>query len=106
MTHGRAHQTLTFILQFAKLPYFPDAHVGVANDIRGSVGRESNSLKFARRLHTLTNHFTRFTELIPAQLFVIHPWNLDMNVNTVEQGTRDSLLIFGDHDRGASAGLE
>jgi hypothetical protein len=27
------HQTLTIILQFAKLPYLPNAHISVRNDI-------------------------------------------------------------------------
>ncbi len=32
LTHRCPHQALTFILQLAKLPYLPDAHIGVAED--------------------------------------------------------------------------
>jgi len=33
LTHRRPHQTLTFILQLAKLPDLSDAHIGIANNI-------------------------------------------------------------------------
>ena len=33
LTHRRPHQTLTFVLQLAKLPYLPDTHVGIADDV-------------------------------------------------------------------------
>ena len=29
LTHRYTHQTLTFILQLAKLPYFPDTYIAV-----------------------------------------------------------------------------
>jgi len=34
LTHCRTHQTLTFILQFAILPYLPDTHISVTNNIK------------------------------------------------------------------------
>jgi len=33
LTHRRSHQTLTLILQLAKLPYLPDMHIRVTNNI-------------------------------------------------------------------------
>ena len=33
LTHRHPRQTLTLILQLAKLPYLSDAHIGVADDV-------------------------------------------------------------------------
>jgi hypothetical protein len=33
LTHRRPHQTLTFVLQLAKLPYLPNAHIRVAYNV-------------------------------------------------------------------------
>ena len=33
LPHRRTHQTLTFVLQLAKLPYLPDAHTGIVDNL-------------------------------------------------------------------------
>jgi hypothetical protein len=33
LSHRRAYQMLTIVLQLAKLPYLSDAHIGIANDV-------------------------------------------------------------------------
>jgi len=40
LTDRHPHQTLTFVLQLAKLPYLPGAHIGVTDDVGGAVIRE------------------------------------------------------------------
>ena len=37
-----------------------------------------------------------FSEAVIAELLVIHPRDLDMNVDAVKQGTRNAFLIPGD----------
>ena len=66
LSHRRPHQTLTLILQLTKLPYLPDAHVGVGDDIRalGVESFESGLLNISGGLYTLANRFTCFTCLI------------------------------------------
>jgi len=49
LTHRGSHQTLTFILQLAKLPYLPYAHVRIAKDrMLGIKFREAFALFVAR----------------------------------------------------------
>jgi hypothetical protein len=56
LRHCGVHQTLAFILQLAKLPYLPDAHIGVTDDI-GTVIRESFLLDITSGLHTCADRF-------------------------------------------------
>jgi hypothetical protein len=55
---SRLHQALTFILQLAKLPNLPDAHIGVANNLR-AVTCKSLLLNVSRSLYARTNLFER-----------------------------------------------
>jgi len=80
LTHRREHQTLTFILQFAELPYLPDTHIGVADDVGLRIGK-ALLLNIACRLHTIANRFAGLPHSITAQLFVVHSWDFDVNVN-------------------------
>ena len=66
LSHRRPHQTLTLTLQLTRLPYLPDAHVGVGDDIRalGVESFESGLLNISGGLYTLANRFTGFTCLV------------------------------------------
>jgi hypothetical protein len=57
LSHRRPHQALTFILQLAKLPYLPDAHISIRNNVRCFVPREAGKLNVARRLDSCTDSF-------------------------------------------------
>ena len=83
LTHRRSHQTLTFVLQFAKLPYLSDAHIGIADDLRAVTG-ESLLLNISRGLYSGAYRFARLPQPIPAQLFIIHARNFDVNVNSIK----------------------
>ena len=60
----------------------------------------------ARSLHTLANGGRGFTYPVIAELFVIHPGDVDVDINSIEQGTRDSLLIFRDDSGRTWIGLD
>ncbi len=94
LRHGRPHQALTLVLQPAKLPYLPDAHIGVANDIGCSMTGEALVLNIACGLDSCLNRFGHFACSIPAQFLVIHTRHFDVNINTVKQRSGDSLFVF------------
>jgi hypothetical protein len=73
---------------------------------QGTILRESLSLSLARSLHTLANGGRGFTYPVIAELFVIHPGNVDVDINSIKQGTRDSLLIFRDNSGRTWTGLD
>lgn len=54
-------------------------------------------LDFTRSLDTSTDAFRGFPQPVSAELFVIHAWDFDVDVDPVEQGTGDSFLVFRDH---------
>jgi len=73
-------------------------------------GRETSDFKtlalyITRGLHARSDRIGRFTNSITAQFFVIHPRDFDVNVNSIEQGTGDSLLIFRRKGMRTGAGL-
>ena len=58
LTHRRSHQTLTFILQLAKLPYLPNTNIRIGKDgMSGIEFRESCTLNIARGLYARSNRF-------------------------------------------------
>ena len=59
----------------------------------------------ACRLHSDTEESRRFADSMSAQFFITHPGNFDVNVDVVQQRTRDPLLIFGYDRSRASASL-
>lgn len=59
LIHSCTHQALTLVLQPAKLPYLPDAHIRVADDI-GFAIRKPLVLNIPRGLDTPANGFTGF----------------------------------------------
>jgi hypothetical protein len=79
------HQTLTSILQFAKLPDLPDAHISVTNKI-GTVVGKSLRLYISCRAHEGANGFGCLLEPITAQFFVIDPGNFYMDINAIQDG--------------------
>ena len=86
-----SHQTLTFGLEAAKLPYLTDAHICVTNDIRcfdirGLNTRVSFCLYISSDLNTLANGLAGFAEFVAAELFVVHTRNFDVDV--------DALLVL------------
>ena len=85
-------------LQSAKLPYLPDAHVRVADNVRLRTGK-ALLLNIARRLHTLANRLAGLPHSITAQLFIIRAWDFDMDIDAVEQGTGDASLVFSNGSR-------
>ncbi len=85
------------------MPDLADTHVCVADDISG-VG-EALILNISGGLHSLADGFASFAEFIFAEFFVVHTRDFDMDVDAVEDGTRDSFLVFGDNGRGAGAGF-
>jgi hypothetical protein len=50
-------------------------------------------------LNSLANELECFSKSIVAQFFIIYAGNFDVDVNSVEQGPRDVLLIFGNDSR-------
>ena len=94
---------LTIILQPVKLPKLPDAHIHVA-DVIGRRTDEALLLNIACGLNSGSIRYRRFPHSISAQLFIIHTWDFDMNVDAVQQWTRDPLLIFCHHCRRTGAG--
>ena len=104
LSHRGADQALTFLRKFAELPYFPHAHIGFTDDIgyfviRTSSIRISLCLNISRRLHPCTDTLRWLSHPVSAQLFVIYAWHFDVNIDTVAQWTRDSLLVFGNNSR-------
>src|SRR5215212_2027000 len=53
----------------------------------------------SRAADTCTNGFRCLPYSISAQLFIIHSWHFNVNVNAIQQWTRNSFLIFGDQSR-------
>jgi hypothetical protein len=88
------------------LPYLPHTHIGIAEDgMPGINVRETGSLSVTRGSHSRTEGFTGFTDMICARLFIINSWNFDVNVNTIQQRTRNALLIFGNDSRRTPTGF-
>jgi len=56
-------------------------------------------------LPTCLNSLTRLPYPVTAQLFIIHSRHFDMNINSIQQWTRDSFLIFCHKRRGAGTGF-
>ena len=52
------------------------------------------------------NGFKHLPRSISAQLFIIHSGNFDVNIDAIQQRTRDLFLIFGHHRRHTSTRLE
>ena len=57
---------------------------------------ESLSLKLASRFDPGLNYRRCLTEAIVTQLFVIHAWHFNVNIDPVQQGTGDAFLVAGD----------
>jgi hypothetical protein len=95
LTHRRTHQTLNFILQLAKLPDLPDAHVGITKDWMPRIDiRESRALKVACGSHPFANRFAGFTQVISDQFLIIYAWHFDVNIDAIQHGTRDLFSVF------------
>lgn len=107
LAHRCPHQTLTFGLEIAKLPYLPDTHVGVAEDI--GIGRlgigKSVMLNISCGLDAFANRLAGFAEPISAEFFIVYTWDFNVNVYVVKDGTGDAFLVFGNDSRGTSAGF-
>ncbi len=92
--HRRTHQALTFIMQFAILPDLPHAHIRVTDygmqslqtlrRSRETSDSKSLALYISRGLNSLANCLGGFTQTVSAQLFVIHMWDFDVNINSIE----------------------
>ena len=63
------------------------------------------ALALAGRFDPLAHGLGRFARRAVAELLVIHPRHLDVDVDAVQQRAGDALLVLGDHGRGAGAGL-
>ena len=95
LTHRYPHQTLTFVLQLAKLPNLPDAHIRIAEDrMPGLDVQESGSLNIACCLDGFANGLGRFSQAITAQLFIIHTWDFDVNVIQSNTGSEMRFRYF------------
>ena len=46
LRHRRPHQALTIIPQLAKLPYFPDTYVRIADDVRTNLNVDINAVQY------------------------------------------------------------
>ena len=55
LCHCRAHQTLPLILQLVKLPFLPDTHVGIADDVAGFPICKAFILNITRSLYASAN---------------------------------------------------
>ena len=42
------------------------------------------TLKISGSLYTFANRFARFAQQVTAQLFMVHCWGFDMNINSVK----------------------
>jgi len=111
LRHGRAHQGLALIVHLTELPHLGHAHVGVADDVRSPVDSlirrhtKSSILYLPRRLDAPSNRLAGLAEAVAAQLVVVHARHFDVDVDAVEQWSRDALLVFRDHRRRTGAGL-
>jgi hypothetical protein len=97
--------TLTFGLELAKLPHLPDAHIGIANNIFGFSVCKLVILNVTRNLNSFMNGFGGFAQAVSAKLLIIYSWNRDVNVDSIEQGAGDALLISGNDTRSTPIGL-
>jgi non-specific serine/threonine protein kinase len=51
----------------------------------------------APALAQVSYRFDGIPQAISTQLFIVHAWHFDVNINAVEQWTRNPFLIFGHH---------
>jgi hypothetical protein len=65
------------------LPYFPDAHIFIAKDVRrwGIRICKSVVLKVACSLDALANRLAGFAKAISAEFFIVGSGEFDRNVN-------------------------
>ena len=98
-------QTLAFILQPAILPDLPHPHVGIADNVRRAVWWESFVLYLTCQLDSCTNSLGGFSQSITAQLFIIHTRHFDMNIDPIQHGTGNALLVFGNDNRRTPTGF-
>jgi hypothetical protein len=100
--HRRPHQTLTLLpstllrtsLQPAKLPYLPQTHIRITDNVSRTVIREARERSLARGLRACANRLRRFTHTIPAQFFIINSWDFDAAAPYQFYPARDPRCAF------------
>ena len=118
LAHGRFDQRLAALVQLAELPHLGWPHVRVARQqytTSSSICRPSSvvrrrsgqplPLHTPRPLHPLPDSRARLAQPFAGQLVVVDARHVDVDVDTVEEGARDALLIAGDHACAARAFL-
>jgi hypothetical protein len=103
LAHRSSHKAFAGLIQLAELMHLGHAHVGVADDANRV--REPRALSLVRRLSTGADVGTGFTQVITTQLLVVHARDFDVDINSVKDGTRDTLLVFGNDNRGTRTGF-
>jgi len=110
LPHRRADQVFPRLVQLAELADFREVHVCVTHDIerfdiRISRTRISPYLYIPGGLHAPADRCAGLANPVAAELLVVHARHLDMDVDAVQQRTRDAFLVLGDGGWGAGAGL-
>jgi hypothetical protein len=93
-----------FCLATGETNAFPQAHIVIADDVR-TVIRKSFRLYITRGLDPSMNSFARLIHSVSAQLFVIYSGHFNIDVNSVQDGTGNQLLIFGNDSRRTGTGF-
>jgi hypothetical protein len=95
-----AHQRHAGVVELAMDAHISRAHVGVAGNI-GAM--EAVTLALAGGFDPVADGFRGFTEALVGELFVGDARDLHVDIDAVEQGPGDTLLVADDVGWGAGA---
>ena len=93
LLHGGFEQFFGGGFDLAELAHFGWPHFGITSSFGAF---ETLQLDFASGLDALTNGCRGLNLSFIGQLLIIYAGNLDVDVNAVEQGTTDALLVAYD----------
>ena len=114
LRHRRLDQCLARLVQLAVLPHLGWSHVGVGlvqqaavtlrrERVFGQGPGRAVALDGAGGLDAGAEGAAGFAEAVGEELVVVHARDVDVDVNAVEEGAGDALLVAGDGPRTTSA---
>ncbi len=101
LAHGRAEQRLSGIVQRCVLAQLLRSHVSIRQQ---TAAGEARCLDLARPLHALPDGSGELARTAIGKLLVGNAGDFEVDVDAVQQGSADPLLVATNGARGARAG--
>src|SRR2546423_14507823 len=88
LSHGPFKQAFAIGREFTERTNVTRSHLRIAIELLALARRESGQLNFTGTDYAVANLGGTFWFGAGPQLLIVHGWNVDMNINAVEQRTR------------------